>query len=250
MNIKLSTVLALFIIGVFPALSIYAWQTGGANVSEDALAVDIALAFMKNGPTYGFDGIPGTLTVLDTKILESYPVQYVVTIAFESRQAGYGDRSGQVLAQVITRHVATVKVVNNNVVSAVLDDEWDELNQRGVGEGSEEPPKEFKTPEFARDTAISFILRSHGELKGLTAPSTLEMRSVTWEERDLTPQGWLGWSKLEYAAEGWTVDVSWAVVLSPKYTVEVSFTGEKAFHWEGTVDQAGVVTETSFKLGK
>ncbi len=243
MNIKLSTVLALFIIGAFPALSIYAWQTGRANVSEDTLAVDTAIAFVKNAPTYGFDGIPGTLMVLDTKILESYPVQYVVTIAFESRQAGYGDRSGQVLAQVITRHVATVKVVNNKVVSAVLDDVWDELNQRGIGEGSEEPPKEFKAPEFARDTAIDFILRSHGDLKGVKAPST-------WEVRDLTPEGLLGYSKLEYAAVGWTVDVGWAVVLNPKYTVEVSFTGEKAFHWEGTVDQNGVVTENSFKLGK
>ena len=48
---------------------------------------------------------------------------------FDSRQAGYGDRTGQMLAQVITPHEAYVTVENNVVVSAIMDAKWDMLAQ-------------------------------------------------------------------------------------------------------------------------
>lgn len=241
MNIKLSTVMALLVAGAFPALSLYAWQTQGTGLTEDEMAVNIAVNFLKNAPTYKFDGIPGTIEVVDTLILESYPVQYVVVMTFDCSHAGYGDRTGQVLAQVITSHTARVKVVQNEVVSSVLDGRWDELNQVETGQGEEEPQPTIHPPEFGRDTAIRFILLKHGELKGLEAPSS-------WEEKDLTPAGLVGAAKLQYTAEGWTVNVSWPVVWRPTYTVEIDFAGDGGFQWEGTVDQAGAVTETAFKL--
>ena len=82
------------------------------------------------GPTFKFDGIPNTLSVTDGKVLESFPPQYVITIVFESKSAGYGDRLGKVLAAVITKHIAVIKVVEARVTSAILDDRWDELNQQ------------------------------------------------------------------------------------------------------------------------
>jgi hypothetical protein len=241
MNLKLSTVLALVIVVALPSASLYAWQMGRTTPSEEETAAKIALAFLKNAPTYKFDGIPDTMKFVETRILESYPVQYVVVVTFDCRQAGYGDRAGQILAQVITSHTATVKVVNGEVVSAVLDDEWDELNQVEIEEGGEEPVTTIQPPEFGRDTAIRFAIVTHEELEGLVAPTE-------WETKDLTPEGLLGASKLQYTADGWTVIVSYPVVWKPTYTVEIDFDGEGGFHWSGTVDQAGTVIETEFEL--
>jgi len=89
MNTKLSVVIALMVTGFFPALSLYAWQARTVEYTEKG-AIDVAVHFLKNSPTYKFDGISETLQVIDTKILESFPVQYIITIAFDSSHAGYG----------------------------------------------------------------------------------------------------------------------------------------------------------------
>lgn len=100
----------------------------GSTISKQP--EEVAKDFLINAPTFRFDGMPETLNVTSAMILESYPPQYVFTITFDSRHAGYGDRTGQALAQVITKHTAVIRVVEGRVVSAVLDNQWDELNQR------------------------------------------------------------------------------------------------------------------------
>ena len=55
---------------------------------------------------------------------------WVFTIRFDSRNAGYGDRGGQVLAAVITPHSAEVTVQSGKVTAASLDGRWDMINQR------------------------------------------------------------------------------------------------------------------------
>jgi len=93
-------------------------------------AEQIAKEFIVQAPTFKFDGLIETVNIIETRILESFPVQYIVLIEFESRHTGYGDRTGQFLPQVITSHHAEIKVVNDNVLSAILDDQWDEINQK------------------------------------------------------------------------------------------------------------------------
>jgi len=100
--------------------------------------------------------------------------------------------------------------------------------QNGRGDVAPSPP------ELARDAAIDYALRNYQELKGVLAPSS-------WETRDLTP-GLCGASNLQYTGDGWTVNVSYPVVLHPEYIVEIEFAGEVSFHWKGTVDQDGNVT--------
>jgi len=95
-------------------------------------AMQIALDFVVEAPTFSFDGIPETLRVTDVQILESFPIQYRVTISFVSRHPGYSDRTGQCLAQVETPHTARVTVVEDEVVSAILDAHWDMLRQEYV----------------------------------------------------------------------------------------------------------------------
>jgi hypothetical protein len=236
MNIKLSTVLALIITLSLPALSLYAWQMGGSRIPEDELAVNTALTFLRNGATYKFDGIPGTLKVGETLILESYPVQYVVTITFDSRHGGYGDRTGQMLIQVITPHTARITVVSGKVVSATLDSFWDELNQEELDQ-----VHEFVTPESAFEGVIKYLSRTHDELQEVAVSSS-------WETTDLTPDGHVGTSKIQLSGAGWTVNVSWAVVLKPVYTFEIVYTGDVSFSWSGTVDQTGAVEEIEFEI--
>ena len=236
MNIKLSTVLALIITMSLPALSLYAWQVSYASISEDEMAVDIALAFLKNGATFKYDGIPGTIVIGETLILESYPVQYVVTIEFDSRHGGYGDRTGQILIQVITPHTARITVVSGEVVSATLDGLWDELNQEELYQ-----PGDFVTPEDAFERVIRFLSLTHDELQEVAVSSS-------WETKDLTPEGRLGASKLQFSGAGWTANVSWAVVLEPVYTFEIEYIGDVSFSWSGTVDQAGNVEELEFEM--
>jgi hypothetical protein len=93
-----------------------------------ALAVD----FLARAPTFNFDGVAGTMNVTKVAALESYPVQYVVNVSFVTAHPGYGDRTGQMLLQVLAHHEAVVRVVSGQVVSAVIDQVWDELGQHSI----------------------------------------------------------------------------------------------------------------------
>lgn len=104
----------------------------GVSKETSKRAIEIAKNFTVQAPTFKYDGILDTLNVTDSKILESFPVQYVITLTFDSTHAGYGNREGQILAQVITPHIAVVKVENGNVISAIIDNKWDELNQESI----------------------------------------------------------------------------------------------------------------------
>jgi len=110
----------------------------------------------------------------------------------------------------------------------------------GLQNGTTPEPQESapEPPEFARDTAIEYIVQTHEELGALPVPSS-------WETQNLTP-GLFGASNLQYTADGWNITVSYPVVLEPTYTVDVDYTGEFSFQWTGTVSQDWNVTETNF----
>ena len=125
----MSLALALIVAFAASAVVLNAYTPEIEIVSDDEAALLIARQFILNAQTYAFDGIDGTLRVLETMSLESWPVQYIVILSFESSHSGYGDRSDKVLDQIVTTHTATMKVVNGEVVQAVIDDAWDELHQ-------------------------------------------------------------------------------------------------------------------------
>ena len=88
----------------------------------------VAEEFVRLETTFRFDGIPETLEVNSTTSVGN---GWQFTIEFDSRHAGYGNRSGQVLAQVITHHIAEVTVEGGlGVTKAVMDKVWDMVNQR------------------------------------------------------------------------------------------------------------------------
>ena len=102
--------------------------TNGFSEEE---SLNIAQQFLKNSPTYKFDGIEETLKHEESLTLRCpYCWQFIFT--FDSRQAGYGNRTGQMLAQVITPHTARITVQKGDITSAVLDNEWDMLQQEKI----------------------------------------------------------------------------------------------------------------------
>ncbi len=223
----MNTIIAIVLVCFFPALSIYA-GTLGPDYTDDQYA-QMAIHFIMDSPTYSFDGVEGSIKVLDSVVLESYPEQYVVTIYFKCSHAGYGDRTDMVLAQVITEHTAKITIVNQEVQSAIIDDTWDELNQR------DKDSPEVLSLEEALDIIIMYLKENYDEAEAL------EMTDE-WSVADLTPEGLLGSSTIEYSGDGWTITARYPVVWKPTYSFEVGH--ESGFTWSGTVNQDGQVTET------
>jgi hypothetical protein len=230
MDKKVNTLLALMIVGAFPALSLYSWAQSPAFSADGASAV--ALTYLKGMPTYAFDGLRDSVEVVQVEPLRMLNT-WEVTVAFTSSHSGYGDRAGMILLQVLTPHVTRIVVSEGKVTRAVTDEAYDELSQRDLASG-------ILSPESARDAAIQYIAENYPGLADMAVPSE-------WTFTDLTPEGMLGASTYRYAGLGWNVTVRFMVVLEPVYTVTVEHSGDEGFTWEGTVESSGV-TELSTSL--
>jgi hypothetical protein len=103
-----------------------------ADVTEE-VSRELAEGFVRNSPTFVFAGIEETLKLVET-LYPDMENTWQFVFHFESRQAGYGDRTGRMLAQVITPHEAIVTVERGEVKNAVMDEKWDMINQRMLDE--------------------------------------------------------------------------------------------------------------------
>ncbi|MFH1977890.1 MAG: DUF333 domain-containing protein [Candidatus Aenigmatarchaeota archaeon] len=98
------------------------------EVSEED---SMRIGFLKvlSSPTYTFDG--SNLEHTGTEQLQcSYC--WAFTYTFESSHSGYGDRTDEVLAQVITPHEAVVIVTQGKVTGADLDGQWNMIRQERI----------------------------------------------------------------------------------------------------------------------
>ncbi len=109
-------------------------------------AVDAATEYITTAPTFVWDGMEETLKV-EYAAKGGCPTCYDITITFDSRHGGYGDRTGMMVTQMITTHTAVVLVRDGNVESAVLDGIWDEMNQNMLSRQT--PPPQLATAEGA-----------------------------------------------------------------------------------------------------
>jgi hypothetical protein len=94
---------------------------------DETQVKQIAETWIRGAPTYAYDG--SGLTIVNFTQLESSPLRDQLTYRFTSSHAGYGNRSGAMTAQVITDHTIRVTTNDRDVVSAVIDDRWDETGQ-------------------------------------------------------------------------------------------------------------------------
>ncbi len=94
-------------------------------LSPDDMQV-IAEELVRISETFLFDGIEESLKLVSVQAGQQ-PDSWTFTFAFQSRHAGYGDRTGEMLAQVITLHKVVVTVEKDEITAAVMDGEWDIL---------------------------------------------------------------------------------------------------------------------------
>ncbi len=103
---------------------------------DEAKNLEIAREFVRNSPTFKFDGIEETLELTSSKPLETLypniPYKWEFVFTFHSRHAGYGDRTGENLLQVITPHTVHKVIDKSEVTLAVMDEEWNMIKQELV----------------------------------------------------------------------------------------------------------------------
>jgi hypothetical protein len=127
------------------------------SVDFNNIALSVAEWFVRSSPTFSFDGIEETLHLEITEIRESFPEQFVIKADFDSRHGGYGDRTDQIVTQVITPHQMDLVVINGKVISAVIDAKWDELNQVLLSNGNAKPEPVDFILEYKREGGIAGI---------------------------------------------------------------------------------------------
>ncbi len=99
---------------------------GGVKVVSEEESLIVAEAFIKDDATFAYDGFSDSLELVDSKKLECNAC-WEFTYRFNSRHAGYGDRTGQVLAQVVTPHTVVIQIGEAEVRFARMDSATDML---------------------------------------------------------------------------------------------------------------------------
>ncbi len=109
--------------------AIHSGQEKGPEGFAGENSLELAHTFVENSPTHKFDGSG----LVHVRTLQARcPGCWVFSFDFESRHAGHGDRTNQMVAQVITPHRAVISVEGGSVVGAILDDQWDMINQKST----------------------------------------------------------------------------------------------------------------------
>ncbi|KYK33438.1 MAG: hypothetical protein HXS48_25850 [Theionarchaea archaeon] len=104
-----------------------------SQVYTEEEAVQIAEDYIRNAPTFKYDGIRRTLAVTGVEPLECEGC-FEVTVEFSSKYPGYGIRDPYFLIQKVTPHIAKVRVERGEVTQAILDEIWDEMAQESIVE--------------------------------------------------------------------------------------------------------------------
>jgi hypothetical protein len=105
--------------------------TGPEGISQEE-SQEIARQYVINEPTFVFDGMGETLALVNTTTLKC-PYCWEFAYQLDCRQSGYGNRTGLMVAQVITPHTARIVVQEGKVTSAVMDGSWDMMGQKTIG---------------------------------------------------------------------------------------------------------------------
>lgn len=107
-------------------------SNSGDEITQEQ-AVEIAKQFILSGATFKWDGIPGSLQVVNVfnaRTICGHEVSYLIELSFTCAHGGYGDRTGQPVTEALTDHVARIVVTRGQVIYAVIDEQWDELSQQ------------------------------------------------------------------------------------------------------------------------
>jgi hypothetical protein len=128
----------------WPSRATHPWLWSEISEFTEEEAKELAEDFVKIGPTFVFDGIEDSLKLTNItaftrkEISEEAPDSEELkgcefVFKFESHHAGYDDRTGEMLTQVITPHTAVITVEQDEITSAIMDGKWDMMKQELIG---------------------------------------------------------------------------------------------------------------------
>jgi len=123
----------------------------------------VAENFIKNSPTFTFDGVADTLKLVNT-LRARCPYCWVFVFEFDSAHAGYGDRTGQVVAEVITHHRVSIAVEQMKITSAVIDDEWDMICQEAIDSQQINQEEALSIAELLANPVYDTAVTVYGEV--------------------------------------------------------------------------------------
>lgn len=91
-----------------------------------------------NAPTYLYDG--QDLQFVESRALDSVGCEdcYEYEFKFTSRHAGYGNREGEMVAQVLTDHTIVVTVKDGEITKVVTDDKFNEMSGEFLAQNQED----------------------------------------------------------------------------------------------------------------
>jgi hypothetical protein len=91
----------------------------------------IAEDFLRECSTFKYDGIHDSVRL---SIIDVLPQLHCwrFTFVFSCRHSGYGNRQGQRLLQMQERHRICITVENGIITDAVIDNVWNEMQQRSL----------------------------------------------------------------------------------------------------------------------
>ena len=92
-------------------------------------ASSLSLMLIENSSTFTFDGVKDSIKQVKVEPADNGQTWKLLYI-FKTSHPGHGDRTGQVLAQIMTAHAAEITVSKCKVISAVCDKTWDMLKDR------------------------------------------------------------------------------------------------------------------------
>lgn len=122
---------------------------------------NMAEEFLRNSATFVFDGIEGAVQLTET-LRARCPYCWVFIFEFDSEHPGYADRTGKILAEVITHHRAVIGVEQLEITSAVMDDRWDMLRHEIIG-----IEETLDVAELLDDPVYDTLVKTHGTVSGL-----------------------------------------------------------------------------------
>ena len=122
-------------------LSLTACSSDGG---DDEVDRRLAESFLRNSPTFRFDGLPESVELIDRAVGDCETcAEY--TFGFESSHPGYGDRTDLPLTPAVTPHEVVISLEDGLVTAAQIDSIWDVITQSPVArtasaeEGSSAP---------------------------------------------------------------------------------------------------------------
>ena len=98
------------------------------NENDSQRAINTTKQFIISSPTFSFDGISDTLEIEIISENTDDP-KFFLKGKFKTLYAGYGNRENLELSEDITAHTIDVMIVDGKIISAIIDNQWDELNQ-------------------------------------------------------------------------------------------------------------------------